>query len=101
MGVEDKGLDPKLNKRYRPENFLCTTENTPTKMTTSIYLITQWICLILTGAPVLYLFLFSVAGLCYRQRTYARSTAIRKIAVLIPAYREDAVIVDPVFRIVA
>ena len=63
-------------------------------MTESIYMTAQWICLILTGAPVLYLFLFSMAGLCYRQRSYARSTTFRKIAVLIPAYREDVVIVE-------
>jgi cellulose synthase/poly-beta-1,6-N-acetylglucosamine synthase-like glycosyltransferase len=94
MGVEDKGLDPKLNKRYRPENFLCSTENTPIKMTTSIYLIIQWICLILTGVPVLYIFIFSVSGIFYRRRSYARSTSFRKIAVLIPAYHEDAVIIE-------
>ncbi|MCD4698601.1 MAG: glycosyltransferase family 2 protein [Bacteroidales bacterium] len=41
----------------------------------------------------LYIFLFSIAGLFYREKKIA-DKAFRKIAVLIPGYREDAVIVN-------
>ncbi|MCF8380749.1 MAG: glycosyltransferase family 2 protein [Bacteroidales bacterium] len=41
----------------------------------------------------LYIFIFSFAGLFYTEQTL-RDKAYRKIAVLIPGFREDAVIVD-------
>ncbi|MCD4695544.1 MAG: glycosyltransferase family 2 protein, partial [Bacteroidales bacterium] len=41
----------------------------------------------------LYIFLFSIAGLFYREKKIA-DKAFRKIAVLIPGYREDTVIID-------
>jgi cellulose synthase/poly-beta-1,6-N-acetylglucosamine synthase-like glycosyltransferase len=42
--------------------------------------------------PVLYIFLFSFAGLFYRQKPYPQQPELRKIALLIPGYREDSVI---------
>jgi len=41
----------------------------------------------------IYIFIFSIAGLFYRQRSSA-SLPERKFVVLIPGYREDAVILD-------
>ncbi len=42
----------------------------------------------------LYIFVYSVAGLFYRQKQKEKVSRIRKFAVLIPGYKEDAVIVD-------
>jgi cellulose synthase/poly-beta-1,6-N-acetylglucosamine synthase-like glycosyltransferase len=58
------------------------------------YIIIQ--ILLLTGLvlPVLYIFLFSFAGLFYQQKPYSQQPVLRKIAVLIPGFREDAVIRD-------
>jgi cellulose synthase/poly-beta-1,6-N-acetylglucosamine synthase-like glycosyltransferase len=50
--------------------------------------------LVALGLPVLYLFFFAVAGMFYRQSRVQTGLAPRKIAVMIPAYREDAVIVE-------
>ncbi|HCY41839.1 MAG TPA: glycosyl transferase family 2 [Prolixibacteraceae bacterium] len=50
--------------------------------------------LIILGLPTLYILLFGFAGLFYRQRKYPVPTRNRKIAVLIPGYKEDNVIVD-------
>ena len=50
--------------------------------------------LILLGLATLYIFLFSVAGLFYRQALYPETAKSRKIAVLIPGYKEDDVIID-------
>lgn len=54
----------------------------------------QLIMLILLGISTLYIFVFSVAGLFYKQKPYCEITKSRKIAVLIPGYREDEVILD-------
>ena len=58
----------------------------------TFYMILQILFLAGLGLPVLYIFLFSFAGLFYRQRTFQQQQAWRKIAVLIPGYKEDAVI---------
>jgi cellulose synthase/poly-beta-1,6-N-acetylglucosamine synthase-like glycosyltransferase len=50
--------------------------------------------MILLGLATLYIFLFSVAGLFYRQAPYPETSVSRKIAVLIPGYKEDDVIID-------
>ncbi len=52
--------------------------------------------ILLTGLSVstLYIFVFAVAGFFYRQPEYSRNPKMRKIAVLIPGYKEDDVIVD-------
>jgi cellulose synthase/poly-beta-1,6-N-acetylglucosamine synthase-like glycosyltransferase len=44
--------------------------------------------------PVLYLLFFAVAGLFYRRSPGNAGAVLRKIAVMIPAYREDGVIVE-------
>ena len=46
------------------------------------------------GGAVLYFLAFAVLGIFYRQSTYPAAGSFRKIAVLIPAYREDRVIVE-------
>jgi len=54
----------------------------------------QILALLLTGLATLYIFLFSVAGLFYSQPVYTRAMRMRKIAVLIPGYKEDEVIIE-------
>jgi cellulose synthase/poly-beta-1,6-N-acetylglucosamine synthase-like glycosyltransferase len=56
--------------------------------------IIQLIFLILLGLSTLYILLFSTAGLFYRQAPYAKKPRLRKIAVLIPGYKEDEVITE-------
>lgn len=58
------------------------------------YFIFQLIALILLGLSTLYVFLFAFAGLFYKQAHYASKPSLRKIAVLIPGYKEDAVILE-------
>lgn len=58
-----------------------------------IQLIAGWILLILLGFSSLYILVFSIAGLFYRDiRT--RREARSRMAVLIPGYKEDSVIVE-------
>ena len=59
-----------------------------------IFNILQIIALLLLGISTGYIFLFSLAGLFYRQAHYPGGTYKRKIAVLIPGYKEDEVIVE-------
>ncbi len=54
----------------------------------------QIIILILIGLATLYIFVFSIAGLFYKQRAYQPSADLKKIAVLIPGYKEDEVIIE-------
>ena len=54
----------------------------------------QSVILILLGLATLYIFIFSLAGLFYKQRKYKASGTNRKIAVLIPGYQEDEVIIE-------
>lgn len=54
----------------------------------------QIIILILIGLATLYIFVFSIAGLFYKQQTYKSSSDLKKIAVLIPGYKEDEVIIE-------
>ncbi len=46
------------------------------------------------GLATFYIFVFSLAGLFYRQKPYATATKLRKMAVLIPGYKEDEVIIE-------
>lgn len=46
------------------------------------------------GFASLYVFIFAIAGLFYRNRKLISVTKQRKFAVLIPGYKEDAVIVN-------
>jgi len=59
-----------------------------------LYTVLQVLMLCVLGLPVLYIFIFSFAGIFYNQPTYAAPAVFRKIAVLIPGYKEDKVIVD-------
>ena len=59
-----------------------------------IFNIIQIFFLITFGLSTLYIFVFSFAGLFYRQYPSVKSTVNRKIAVLIPGYKEDEVIVE-------
>lgn len=54
----------------------------------------QIIVLVILGTSTLYILLFSFAGLFYKQRPYPKSAKNRKIAVFIPGYKEDEVIVQ-------
>ncbi|RXP45137.1 glycosyltransferase [Lutibacter sp. HS1-25] len=54
----------------------------------------QIIILILIGLATLYIFVFSIAGLFYKQKKYKSTGELKKIAVLIPGYKEDEVIIE-------
>jgi cellulose synthase/poly-beta-1,6-N-acetylglucosamine synthase-like glycosyltransferase len=56
--------------------------------------ILQVILLIAMGAPVLYLLFFAVSGLFYRHPVYRKEAVLRRTIVMIPAYKEDGVIVE-------
>jgi cellulose synthase/poly-beta-1,6-N-acetylglucosamine synthase-like glycosyltransferase len=62
----------------------------------SAYFFIQLLLQIVLGISTLYILVFSVAGLFYRQKPYVKSLKIRKIAVLIPGYKEDKVILESV-----
>jgi cellulose synthase/poly-beta-1,6-N-acetylglucosamine synthase-like glycosyltransferase len=54
----------------------------------------QIILIVVLGATVLYLLFFAVAGLFFRQKPYGKPSRFRKMAILIPGYKEDTVIVE-------
>ena len=54
----------------------------------------QIIILAVLGLSTFYIFVFSLAGLFYKQRPYPKATKNRRIAVFIPGYKEDEVIVQ-------
>lgn len=54
----------------------------------------QIILLTLLGLATLYILLFSIASLFYKQKQYVDNGNLKKIAVLIPGYKEDEVIVE-------
>jgi cellulose synthase/poly-beta-1,6-N-acetylglucosamine synthase-like glycosyltransferase len=54
----------------------------------------QILILTILGLSTFYIFLFSLAGLFYKQAPYPGASKFRKIAVLIPGYKEDEVIID-------
>jgi cellulose synthase/poly-beta-1,6-N-acetylglucosamine synthase-like glycosyltransferase len=54
--------------------------------------IVQILILVALGLSTLYVFIYSLAGLFYRQAPYPEISKSRKIAVLIPGYKEDEVI---------
>jgi cellulose synthase/poly-beta-1,6-N-acetylglucosamine synthase-like glycosyltransferase len=59
-----------------------------------LYTVIQVLLLCALGLPVLYILVFSFAGIFYRQAVNPAPEGFRKIAVLIPGYREDNVIVE-------
>ena len=56
--------------------------------------IIQIALLVYLGLATLYIFVFSAAGLFYRQPRYSENPLKQKIAVMIPGYKEDEVIVE-------
>jgi cellulose synthase/poly-beta-1,6-N-acetylglucosamine synthase-like glycosyltransferase len=54
----------------------------------------QIVILVLLGLATLYILIFSIAGLFYKQKVYPATAKLQKIAVLIPGYKEDEVIVE-------
>lgn len=60
----------------------------------AFYIVIQLLALAALAFPTLYIFVFACAGLFYRQPAYPASTSYRKIAVLIPGYKEDEVIIE-------
>jgi cellulose synthase/poly-beta-1,6-N-acetylglucosamine synthase-like glycosyltransferase len=54
----------------------------------------QIILLLLLGIATLYFFIFALAGLFYRQPAYSANPRMNRIAVLIPGYKEDEVIME-------
>ena len=46
------------------------------------------------GIASAYIFVFALAGLFYRKRIQSNKAAMKKIALFIPGYKEDAVILD-------
>jgi cellulose synthase/poly-beta-1,6-N-acetylglucosamine synthase-like glycosyltransferase len=60
----------------------------------SVFNLTQVVLLVFLGLATFYIFMFSLAGLFYRQPAYPKASRSRKIAVLIPGYKEDDVIVE-------
>jgi cellulose synthase/poly-beta-1,6-N-acetylglucosamine synthase-like glycosyltransferase len=57
-----------------------------------LYFLLQILLFAGIGLPVLYIFIYSVAGLFYRQHAYPEQPPLSRIAVLIPGYKEDEVI---------
>lgn len=60
----------------------------------SLFLAIQMVVYVALLLATLYIFVFALAGLFYRQAAYATPDTFRKIAVLIPGYKEDDVIID-------
>lgn len=60
----------------------------------NVYIIIQYVFLALLGLATFYILFFAVTGLFYRQPRLGNPVRHRRIAVLIPGYKEDAVIVD-------
>jgi cellulose synthase/poly-beta-1,6-N-acetylglucosamine synthase-like glycosyltransferase len=54
----------------------------------------QTVILVLLGLATLYILTFSIAGLFYKQKIYPATENLQKIAVLIPGYKEDEVIIE-------
>jgi cellulose synthase/poly-beta-1,6-N-acetylglucosamine synthase-like glycosyltransferase len=59
-----------------------------------IYNSIQFILFVFIGLAVLYILIFAIAGLFYKQKHSKISDKLRKIAVLIPGYCEDEVIIE-------
>lgn len=64
------------------------------QMALNVYNLVQGLLLVFTGLATLYILVYAVAGLFYKQPPYPVTACFRKIAVLIPGYKEDEVIVE-------
>ena len=58
------------------------------------FLVFQLIVFTLIALPTLYIFIFALAGIFFRQKPYPEKPVLRKIAVLVPGYKEDDVILE-------
>jgi cellulose synthase/poly-beta-1,6-N-acetylglucosamine synthase-like glycosyltransferase len=56
--------------------------------------IIQIVLLILLGLSTLYILMFSIASLFYKQQQYCDNGNIKRMAVLVPGYKEDEVIIE-------
>jgi cellulose synthase/poly-beta-1,6-N-acetylglucosamine synthase-like glycosyltransferase len=59
-----------------------------------VFNLMQIILLALLGLATLYILVFSIASLFYKQKQYVDNGNLKKIAVLIPGYKEDEVIIE-------
>jgi cellulose synthase/poly-beta-1,6-N-acetylglucosamine synthase-like glycosyltransferase len=59
-----------------------------------VFNLIQIVLLSLLGLATLYILVFSIASLFYKQKQYADNGNLKKIAVLIPGYKEDEVIIE-------
>ena len=59
-----------------------------------IFNVIQIIILILLGLATLYFLIFSLAGVFYKQKKHSDNGNMKRMAVFIPGYKEDAVIVE-------
>ncbi|MBF4470581.1 glycosyltransferase [Flavobacterium sp. HJJ] len=59
-----------------------------------VFNIIQIVLLSLLGLATLYILIFAAASLFYKQKKYSDNGNIKKIAVLIPGYKEDEVIIE-------
>jgi len=59
-----------------------------------LFNIVQIILLTFLWLATLYIFVFSFASLFYKQKTYADNGNMKTIAVLVPGYKEDQVIIE-------
>jgi cellulose synthase/poly-beta-1,6-N-acetylglucosamine synthase-like glycosyltransferase len=66
-----------------------------------ILLFASWIVYLYSLASALYLAVMAVAGKTSRQVVFGSNPVKKRMAVLIPAYREDAVIIDTVEKALA
>lgn len=60
----------------------------------TLFNLIQILLLVFLGLATLYIFIFSFAGLFFRQMPFLFDGKLKKIAVLIPGYKEDAVIIE-------
>ena len=58
------------------------------------YLVIQIVLYTALLLSTLYIFVFALAGLFYKQPSFSAHAVLRKIVVLIPGYKEDEVIID-------
>jgi len=56
----------------------------------------DWVIFVLVALSVLYLILYGIASRFYREKHFPDSSDFRKVLILFPAYKEDAVILDSV-----
>lgn len=59
-----------------------------------VFNLIQIVFLIFLGLATLYILLFSIASLFYKQKKYSDNGKMKSIAVLIPGYKEDEVIFE-------